>query len=91
MYSFPKYIFELPDRTQGTSLSLLYLMSLSSNSFILVSAFFLRPLFGLVTLESTFFYKIVNWSSISESIQPSVNYNYRIEKHFHSVIDIVNS
>ena len=40
VYSLPKYIFELPDRTQATSLSLLSLMSLSSISFILGSIFF---------------------------------------------------
>ena len=56
VYSFPKYCFELPDRTQATGLSLLSLMSLSSTSFILVSAFFLRPLMGLMTSESTFFF-----------------------------------
>ena len=55
VYSLPKYIFELPDKTHATSLSLLSLTSLSSNSFILVSAFFLRPLLGLMNLESTFF------------------------------------
>ena len=41
VYSFPKYIFELPDMTHATSLSLLSLTSLSSNSFISGSAFFL--------------------------------------------------
>ena len=41
VYSFPKYIFELPDKMHTTSLSLLSLTSLSSNSFTLVSAFFL--------------------------------------------------
>ena len=72
VYSFPKYIFELPDRTHATSLSLLSLTSLSSNSFILVSAFLnlqlLRPLLGLGNSESTSLPKLVNWSSISESI-----------------------
>ena len=54
MYSFPKYCFELPDKVHATSLSPLFLMLFSSTSFISVSVFFLRPLFCLVTSESTF-------------------------------------
>ena len=64
LYSFPKYYFELPDKTDGISLSLFSIMSFPSSSFIfgniLLSVFFLRPLFALITSELTSFSELLN-------------------------------
>ena len=59
-YSFPKYVFELPDKMHATSLSLLSLTSYFPLLHSFLCKFFLQPLLGLVNSESTFFSKLVN-------------------------------
>ena len=60
VYSFPKYCFELRDKTHATSLSLFSVMSFSSTSFIIGNSFFYGPLLDLITSELTSFSVLFN-------------------------------
>ena len=98
MYSLPKYIFELPDRTHATSLFLLSLMSLSPISFILGSIFFLRPLLGFVNesglyslilqskLESAKVFKRCVTKDVLPSIRKTGRYDYCTDHKYNNTL-----